>query len=424
MAILGMMGGVLFLTQAQQVDLFGVNFYAIRFLEVAGFLRVAIDKKLPFCQLNGIDHAFLWLYGFTILVFLIRSTESIATQIGITLDAFFCYFIFRKLIIGMDDLRWFLRSFVILLAPYTVLVLIEITTAHNPFALLGGIEGGSDWMRHGIPRCFGSFRQPDTLGMFGASFLPLYISSVFDEKERKNALLGISLCLTLIACANSGGPILGGLTGLLAWGLWRIKKRMRMVRWGIVASIILLALVMKDPVWYIFAHASGLTGGSGWHRSKLIDVVYRNIDQWWLAGMPLGDTIDWFPYVLPQVGTADITNAFIAFGLTSGICSVFLFIRLLSKTYNRLGLALENVRSFHSATRETELMFWGLGVMLTVHIINWFGCTYFDQMYVIWFMHLAVIATLTEVYAGQPATDPDSQSQNAPEIHSSWRAMT
>ena len=166
-ALVGMMAGVLYLTQAQQIEALGFNFYAIRFLELAGFVRVMSRHEFSFRELNGIDRALLLLYGYTAVVFLLRSREGVGNQVGMGVDAFLCYFTFRGLVGGVDDLFWFLRALVLLLAPYALLVVIESATGHNLFSVLGGITGGSNWMRHGRPRCFGSFRQPDTLGMFG-----------------------------------------------------------------------------------------------------------------------------------------------------------------------------------------------------------------------------------------------------------------
>ena len=55
-------------------------------------------------------------------------------------------------------------------------------------------------------------------------------------------------------------------------------------------------------------------------------------------------------------------------------------------------------------TKDTEFLLWGLGVMLAVHIVNWFGIIYFDQMYVIWFMQLAAISTLSYLCVNVEAT--------------------
>ena len=395
-ALLAMMAGVLYLTQGPQINVLGLNLFAVRFLELAGFVRVMARHEFSFRQLNGIDRALIWLYGYITVVFLLRSTEGVAYQIGMFTDAFLCYFAFRGLLGDMEDFCWFLRAFVILLVPYTLLVLIESVTGHNPLSILGGITGGSVWLRHGFPRCFGSFRQPDTLGMFAASFLPLYIGLACIIRERRRAVLGICLCIALVVVSNSGGAASGAAVGLLCWGLWRFRMSMRMVRWSIVGMIAVSGMVMKAPIWYIFQHVSSITGGDGWHRSYLIDVTYKHIGQWWLAGMPINETSDWFPYQNAATASADITNLFVAFGLTAGLGAIALFILLLTRAFSRLGSALAIVRSPSCESGENEFMLWGLGVMLTVHIINWFGITYFDQMYVVWFMQLAAISGLSE----------------------------
>ena len=404
-AVLGMMAGVLFLTQAQQINVAGFNLFAIRFLELAGFIRVMARGEFSFSRLNGIDRALLLFYGYTTVIFLLRSTAGVANQIGDAVDAFLCYFTFRGLVGDMDDLRWFLRAFVILLAPYVFLVLVERITTHNPFTLIGGVEGGSLWMRNGHPRCYGSFRQPDTLGMFGASFFPLYVGLACMAGGRKRAILGILLCLALAWAANSGGPAAGAAIGLVCWGFWRYRTEMRKVRWGIVGVIAALALAMKAPVWYIFARASDIIGGDGWHRSYLMDVTYRHLGQWWFAGMPISGTAGWFAYDLSATGGADITNQFIAFGLTAGLGAIVLFIVLLKRAFGAIGGALATVRSNSQGTTGTEFLLWGLGAMLVVHIINWFGISYFDQMYMVWFMQLAAVASITEAVLKQPEVE-------------------
>jgi len=177
---------------------------------------------------------------------------------------------------------------------------------------------------------------------------------------------------------------------------------MRQVRWGIVTVISALALVMKAPIWYLLARVSEITGGDGWHRSNLIDISFKHLGLWWFAGMNLKETADWFPDgVLVTTGVADITNQFLYFGFSGGLGAVILFVILLSRAYSGLGKALAAVRLTSSKTIETEFILWGLGVMLLVHIVNWFDITYFDQMYVIWFLQLAAISSLSLSCAGE-----------------------
>lgn len=405
LALLGMMAGVMFLTQNANIDIAGFNCFPTRFLELVGFFRVMGRHEFSFHQLNKVDRALLLLYSYTTIVFLLRSTEGQAYQIGMALDAFLCYFTFRGLLGDMEDFRWFLGGFVILLAPYTLFVLIESMTRHNPFAIIGGVEGGSAWMRNGRPRCFGSFRQPDTLGMFAASFIPLFIGLAVATRELKRPLIGIGLCAIIAWAANSGGAAGAAATGLACWGFWFIRAEMRKVRWAIVAIIGLLALVMKAPIWYIFAHISSITGGDGWHRSYLLDVSYQHLGKWWLAGIPITETSGWFPYDLATTGGADITDQFVAFGLTAGLGALALFLFLLTRAFSHLGKAMAVVRSDSQQPGANEFLLWGLGVMLVVHVMDWFGITYFDQMSVAWYMQLAFISGLAQKFV---ATEPVS----------------
>jgi hypothetical protein len=391
-AMVAMMVGVVYVPEAQKIEVMSFNLFSVRFLELAGFIRVMSRREFSFSKLNRIDRALLLLYAFTAVVFSLRSSEGRVFVIGTAVDAWLCYFTFRGLVVDMEDFRWFLQAFVFLLAPYAVLLLIETLTKYNVFSLLGG--GMYEWEREGRFRCVGSFRHPDLLGTLGASFLPLYIGLACGKTGRIWACIAIGLCLVIVWSSNSGGPACAAAVGLAGWMCWKIRTNMRLVRWGIVGTILLAAVLMKAPVWYLLAHVSDITGGDGYHRSYLMDVSFRHLNQWWFDGIPFRETMDWFPYSL--MTGADITNQFISFGLNAGIGSVGLLILVLVLAYSALGRALGSVRSHFHESSETEYLLWGLGVMLAVHIINWFGITYFDQFYVIWFMQLAMISSVTE----------------------------
>ena len=394
-ALLGMMAGVLYLTEGQQIEVLGLNLFAIRFLEIAGFIRVMGRREFSFKNLTKIDQALIWLYSYATIVFLLRSPDGQAYAIGATGDAILSYFTFRGLIGDLEDFQWFLRAFLVLLVPFTLMVLYESFARHDLFTSMGGVAEGN-WVRNGRVRCFGSFRQPDLLGMFAASFFPLYIALALMVKERKFALAGICCCVLIVWASNSGGPASAAAMGLLGWMFWRVRTKMRKVRWTIVGILVVLILVMKAPIWYIFAHISSVTGGDGYHRSYLIDMAYQHLGKWWLDGMPIKGTSNWFPYELGNTGQADITNQYVAFGLNAGVGAIVLFILLLKRAYGTLGRALATIRSSAIGIDQAEFLFWGLGVMLAVHISNWFGITYFDQLYMVWFMQLAAISTLSE----------------------------
>jgi hypothetical protein len=218
---------------------------------------------------------------------------------------------------------------------------------------------------------------------------------ILAKVDRWHASVGVVFCLAIVYLSNSGAPVGAAAFGTVAWGLWLIRDRMKLFRIGVVTALVALALVMKAPIWYLMDRASSVTGGAGWHRSYLIDVAYRHLGQWWLAGMPLSATQEWFPYTLRATGGADITNHYLVFGLDAGLVAMALLIALVVKAYSDLGKAMAVARRCGRRLRECELVLWGLGSMLTVHMLNWLAISYYDQFYVIWFLHLAIIRTLS-----------------------------
>lgn len=251
------------------------------------------------------------------------------------------------------------------------------------------------WERGDRFRAVGTFRNPDLLGALGASFLPLYIGLACVKAQRKLACLGIGLCLAIVWASNSGGPIGATIMALTGWLLWRKRTQMRTVRRWMMGGLILLALVMKAPVWYLLERVSQVTGGDGYNRAYLIDVSFQNLGQWWFAGMPITETVNWFPYSHPLTGGADITNQFISFGLTAGLGAIVLLILLLKHTFSSLGEALATVRSHSEEPSPDEFLLWGFGVLVATHIITWLGITYYDQFYVVWFLQLAAISSIS-----------------------------
>lgn len=394
-ALLGMVAGVLYLTQWTSVDIAGFNIFPMRFLEIAGFARVIAHREWSFSNLNNMDRLFLLFYSYITIIFLLRSDENHAYHIGLAVDATLCYFVFRGLIGSIDDFRWFLRSFIFLLIPYVVILYVEMHTNHNNFSLLGG-DITTNMFRGGRIRCIGSFRHPSLLGSLGASFIPLYIGLSFSRRNRPHAIIGILLSLAVVGFSNSSGPLTFAAIGAVGWILWAFRERMHLVRLSILAGIIAIALVMNAPVWYLPTHFS--LGGDAWHRSYLIEVTMRHLGEWWLWGMPTNQTYHWFATRLLVSDSADITNQFISFGLSAGLMAIVLFVFLLFHAFRSIGKVLGTARLAPGRPQEDEYALWGLGAMLAGHIANFFAITYFDQFYVIWFMQLALISNLAQEY--------------------------
>jgi hypothetical protein len=394
-AVIGMMAGMLYLPIGLSIPVFGINLFAMRFVEIAVFVRILCRREFSSFVWNGIDRTFLLLYAYTTLVFLGRSSEGQANVIGIAVDAYLCYFAFRALINDVKDFQWFLRAFLLLLGPYTVLVVYESVIGRHLFAVVGAYA--PEVWREGRLRSVGGFDHPSLLGTVGASFMQLYIGLWFSKRDRVFALAGIVLCAAIVWASNSGGPISCVIYGMVGWMTWIFRKKMQWFRRGIVAVLCLLALVMKAPIWFLIARLGAITGGDSWHRSQVIEAFFQHFDEWWLAGIPIEDTKFWLPTYNHITGGIDLTNYYLVFGLTAGLGSTALFILLLVRGFSYVGNALEVIRNRSESDKSSEFLFWGFGVVLAVHIFNWLGIPYYDQTYVLWFMQLAVLATLSDM---------------------------
>jgi hypothetical protein len=88
----------------------------------------------------------------------------------------------------------------------------------------------------------------------------------------------------MVLMANSSTPILAYVAGILGLLLWPVRRKMKVVRWLIVITLGVLAIVMNAPVWFVIAHINVVGGSGGYDRAFLIDMCMRHIRDWWLIG--------------------------------------------------------------------------------------------------------------------------------------------
>ncbi len=420
LALVALMFGVMYIPQTQGVLFLGFSLTGIRIVELVGFFRVITRGELRAFKFNGLDKLLLATYGFMAIIYSLSGRSGGVYVVGVFVDATLAYITARSLIRDTDDIFWFLKALVFLLIPYSLLLGIEQATGRTPFEHLGMEVVG--WNRGGRPRCIGSFRNPTLLGTLGASFLPLYAAVLFSRKYLKTALAGVGACLFIVWASNSGGSLSCALVAIMGWCCWALRHRMKEFRRGILFLLFALAIVMKAPIWYLPAKISAFTGGDGYHRSRLLELAYQHLGEWWLSGMPMADTSNWFPYVISSTGAADMTNYFLMFGITSGLIGFALFIGLIVRLYKALGGGLGEARQTPDLAR--ELLLWGLGVMLTAHVSNWFGITYFDQTQIYAYMQLAMIAgATTPVRSAAWVENPERKEQETTVAYGSEPAI-
>lgn len=396
-AVMPLLMTVLYLPLGQVLVVASLNFPMFRIMILVGFIRIAMKKEYDHVKFNAID---ILLISYVTSCFITQnilwqtSAEFIG-QLGFAYNAIGSYFLFRCLIQNYDDFRILVKIIAFIIVPVAVAVIIEKSTGRNLLSVFGGVPEFST-IRDGRLRCQGSFRSPILLGTFGATTMPLFITLFFKDRcGNKNIILGIVsfACATIIMInAASSGALMTYIFAIICFMMWYFRKHMRAVRWGMIFLLIMLQMAMNSPVYYIMARLAAITGGSGWHRSFLIDNWIRHFNEWWLLGTK--KTSHWMGgiHLLNRPDDADITNHFIGVAVNGGLISLILFILIIIYCYKRLGVS---VQLEEKANINIRIILWTLGVTLSAHIMSFMSVSYFDQIIVFWYMPLAVIASLT-----------------------------
>ncbi len=366
---------------------------AIRFVEVAAAIRVLSRREATSMRLTAVDHRLLFFFVAYMGIVLARTGTLDMYTIGLAVDGAITYFTFRALIPTPEDFTHFMKGMVLLLVPFSLLMVVEANTGRNIFSFMGGVPETPIW-REGYYRCQGSFRHAITAGTVGATFFPLFVGFLFQKSNRRWALIGGAASLGIVITSHSSGPLMTSIVALAAWCCWRFRFHMKLIRMGILASFVGLHLVMKAPVWFILDRISGVIGGDGWHRANLIDKFVKNFGEWWLVGMPMEKTVNWTATVT-KFGYVDVTNYYVSIGINAGLVSLVLFILLLIATFKTIGTGLQRLRD-KQGRLDLEPALWGIGCAVCAHAVNLISVSYWDQSYVIWYLHLAVAVTIPQ----------------------------
>lgn len=393
-AALPILIGISYVTLGQVVNVQGLNFTVMRILILAGWVRILFRRELFEIRLNAIDKTIIAFVITSIIAYILlwKTKDAVVNRLGFAYNVIGLYFLFRFVIRSNDEVLGVVRALAVALLPLAALMLIEKTTGRNVLSVFGGVPEITI-IRGGHLRCQGPFAHPIIAGTLGATLLPLFLSLWFQGRGKLLAFLGFVCSTVLTITSASSGPAMAYLFAVLGMSSWKFRKNMRAVRWGIILSIFLLNIVMKAPVWFVIARLSSLIGGTGDHRSMLIDQAIRHFDEWWLIGTTR--TAHWMPYVLPiEPNMVDITNQFLFVGINGGIIPLVLFVVVIFKCFQAVGQA---VRDTEKVSGEMSRFLWCLGVSLFVHVMSFISVSYFDQMIVYWYLLLAIIATTCAV---------------------------
>jgi hypothetical protein len=382
-----------FLPLGQQVVVLGLHFTFLRILILVGLGRVLINGEIREVKLNGGDKILTcWaLVGFVCGVLRKPEAWAGADSLGSLYNSLGVYFLFRFLIRSPDEVIAQLRFLAFAAVVISLAMVVELISHKNPFYVFGGVPQFEE-VRDGRFRCQGPFRHPILAGTFPATLFPLLVGLWLEGGRKKwIAILGVIGSAFATVAAASSGAVLTFIGAIIGLSLWRVRYRMHIIRRGVVVVIIGLALVMKVPVWYLIAKASNLVGGTGWHRSYLIDQAVGHFSEWWLIGSSY--TAHWAPsgeVLTVDPNNMDITNQYIAQGLQGGVLGLGLFIAFIVTCFKAIGRFMRSV----DETLPHRKLAWALGVGLAAHCTAFISISYFDQSIVFLFWLWAAIASV------------------------------
>jgi hypothetical protein len=382
--------GMLLIPAYQNLYVAGFHFFVYRVVILIAWMRLIASKPSSGKFLAGgftmLDKLFLaWALCRALAGMLqFMQVSAVVGEAAFLLDALGGYFLFRSLVRDDRDVRKVVKVFAAVALVSAAVMLVELRTGQNVLGFLGGIRLMSD-VRNGRIRAQGVFEHSILAGSFGATALPLFFWLWRRWKITLAAAIGAISSTIMVFASASSTPIAAWFGSFVVFCLWPVRKRMQLIRWGIVGALVTLQLVMKAPVWYLLAHIDLAGGSSGWNRANLIDTFTRHIGDWWLIGTHDNANWGWDMW--------DQCNQFVSEGECGGLAAFVLFITMIVILFKKTG----NARKLVEGNRRKEWIFWLLGAAVFAQVMTFMGVDYFDQSKFVWYMLLAIIPVATIV---------------------------
>ena len=401
LCIAPLLAATVLMTLGQSIEIGGARFYFLRIVILATWLRMIIRRDHTSLSFNSVDKSFLMWACFSIFVGFIPKpihpdavepaatfTSTLIHQGGFVLDGFGTYFLVRHLIRDSNDIVYALRVMVIICLVLAGFMAFEKLTRRNLFSVFGVVPEIT-MERDGRFRCQGPFTHPIHAGNYGATLMPACIGLWFFGFRKFAGIAFLGAAMVTIASASSG-PLMACIYGLMAFCFWPLRERMRQVRWALLLLTVTLHLCMKAPVWWAISKLADFVGGGGYWRSKLIDQFVNHFSEWWLIGTSY--TAHWSPtgVGLPLYpDNMDLTNQFVVEGVHGGLLQLILFIMLLARCFQWLGLA-RNVAEENRS--KEEYLVWSLGCCLVAYMAAFIAVAGSMQTDILFYCLLGFIA--------------------------------
>jgi hypothetical protein len=381
---------VLTIPIGQVVIIGGVHFTMMRILILAGLIRAARSKassserwfSMGFSPIDQV--VVLWtISAFIVITLQWMNSQMLVAKLGDFLDALGGYLVVRFFIPDGEAIQRTTRVLAVVCVIHGVCMTYEQITTVNMFNWLGGVGIPVETtIRDGQLRSSGVM-GPLGEGVFAGVLIPIFIWLWTVKKSRTAAYAGLAGATAILVTTHASTPWMACVAGLLGLGFWPLRKRMRLVRWAIVATLVSLHMVMKAPVWNLIARVDLTGSSSSWHRYTLVNQTIIHFSDWWLLGYKYYDQWDWDMW--------DTSNLFVAAALTGGLVTLVLVIAAFSRSFGAIGKARKRV----SGDRTQEWRLWCWGSTLFSCVVSCFGVAFIYHLQMVLFSLFACICAAT-----------------------------
>jgi hypothetical protein len=337
----------------------------------------------------------LWsLSALIIFCLQFMETQALIRALATLVEGLGGYLVARFLVPDRQALRRTVKVLAVICVIQGVCMVSEQFILQNVFYFAGGHP---PTIREGHIRSEGAMGNLWS-GAFAGILVPMFLWLWTEEKSRLAACAGIVGATAMVFATYASTSWLAYGASLIAIAFWLLRKNMRLVRWGILATLVLLHLVMHGPVWSLIEKIDLTGGSSSYHRYMLVDNCVRHFSDWWLLGYK--DYGNW------GFDMWDLCNQFVVAALTGGLITLILFIGIYTRGFGAIGKARKHIEG----DRAQEWLLWCLGSTLFANVIASFGINYMVQLEMGLFSSLACISVATSA-AGQAAAQDDGAAR-------------
>ena len=222
-------------------------------------------------------------------------------------------------------------------------------------------------------------------GAFAGSSIPLFLWMWTEKKSRIAACAGLAGATAMVFATYASTSWMTYGASLMGLSFWCLRKRMRLIRWGLVAILIALHLVMHGPVWSLIEKIDLTGGSSNYHRYMLVDNCIRHFGDWWLLGSRNYGDWGWDMF--------DLCNQFVVNALTGGLVTLVLYIMIFKRSFRAIGISRK--RAEKDRDRGQEWLLWCLGSVLFANVMAHFGINYMSHLSMYLYVLLVCISVVT-----------------------------